>query len=65
MKLNDTSPMPFGKHQGVEMENVPAHYLIWLHSELQEKIHMTDEQLAVKAYVDDNAEVLEKEGQRR
>lgn len=28
--LDDTSPMPFGKHKGVPMSEVPARYLNWL-----------------------------------
>ncbi|GEM_PF-3747853 len=30
MKLNDRSPMPFGKHHGEPMEEVPVNYLHWL-----------------------------------
>ncbi len=29
-KLTDESAMPFGKHKGEKMENVPARYLLWL-----------------------------------
>jgi uncharacterized protein (DUF3820 family) len=28
--LTDSSPMPFGKHRGKRMEDVPASYLLWL-----------------------------------
>jgi uncharacterized protein (DUF3820 family) len=28
--LTDSSPMPFGKHKGKAMINVPAVYLLWL-----------------------------------
>lgn len=28
--LHDTDPMPFGKHQGVKMQDVPASYLHYL-----------------------------------
>jgi uncharacterized protein (DUF3820 family) len=31
MTLIDTSPMPFGKHKGTPMANVPAGYLLWLY----------------------------------
>jgi uncharacterized protein (DUF3820 family) len=27
--LTDLSPMPFGVHRGVPMQDVPAHYLHW------------------------------------
>lgn len=30
--LDDLSPMPFGKHKGVPMQDVPAAYLHWLWS---------------------------------
>lgn len=32
-KLEDTSPMPFGKHKGKLMQDVPATYLHWLWTE--------------------------------
>ena len=28
--LTDTSPMPFGKHAGTPMQDVPASYFHWL-----------------------------------
>lgn len=28
--MNDQSEMPFGKHKGKKMEDVPASYLLWL-----------------------------------
>jgi uncharacterized protein (DUF3820 family) len=28
--LDDLSPMPFGKHRGEPMQDVPAQYLHWL-----------------------------------
>lgn len=31
--LTDTCPMPFGKHEGEPMENVPDSYLLWLWNE--------------------------------
>ncbi len=27
--LEDLSPMPFGKHKGQPMQDVPVHYLHW------------------------------------
>lgn len=29
-ELKDTDPMPFGKHKGTPMQDVPADYLHWL-----------------------------------
>lgn len=56
--LTDNSPMPWGKYQGVQMANVPATYLIWLYENGK-----CDPQ--VKAYVDDNLEVLKLEVKQR
>lgn len=28
--MNDQSEMPFGKHKGKKLEDVPASYLLWL-----------------------------------
>jgi hypothetical protein len=33
--LEDTDPMPFGKHKGRPMKDVPAYYLHWFWSENQ------------------------------
>lgn len=30
MKMTDNSLMPYGKHKGQKMANVPPDYLIWL-----------------------------------
>ena len=30
MKFTDESVMPFGKHKGKKMANVPAQYLLWI-----------------------------------
>jgi len=32
-KLEDDSPMPYGKHKGQPMEDVPVSYLHWLWEE--------------------------------
>lgn len=31
--LKDSDPMPFGKHKGKPMQEVPANYLDWLRGE--------------------------------
>lgn len=46
-ELTDSDPMPFGPHEGEQMEDVPASYLLWLeqtsllqpHPEVQVYIH--------------------------
>jgi len=37
-ELKDTDPMPFGKHQGVPMQDVPARYLhyLWTHGKKED-----------------------------
>lgn len=30
MKLTDLDPMPFGRHKGEPMQDIPASYLHWL-----------------------------------
>lgn len=51
MPLTDQSPMPYGKHQGTAMANVPAQYLLWLY-ENQKCTH------EVREYITDNLDAL-------
>ena len=53
-KLEDYSPMPYGKYKGRPMEDVPASYLIWL-------VDNKRASPAVKEYVKENMDVLMKE----
>lgn len=50
--------MPWGKFKGEKMENVPANYLVWLYEEAK-----CDGD--VKAYIEDNMDVLKLELKRR
>lgn len=52
--LTDESPMPWGKHKGVAMANVPASYLLYFY----DKGELHD---AVKTYVQENLNVLQLE----
>lgn len=54
MNLTDNSPMPFGKHKGTAMANVPANYLMWLYNENKCNKKVRD-------YIDDNLDVLTNE----
>lgn len=54
MKISDQSAMPFGKHKGEKMEDVPASYLLFLWN----KGSMTSE---VKEYIKENLQALQKE----
>lgn len=52
----DQSVMPFGKHKGLKLANVPAHYLIWLYES-----NMKDGPL--KDYIKENLEALRMEAE--
>jgi len=60
-KLGDKDRMPFGKYNGKTMEEVPAGYLLWLDTELEEQTLRNEAQQAVREYIDDNRSVLESE----
>lgn len=64
MTLNDQSRMPFGKHKGKAMEDVPADYLLWLWDETdmhnREKQY-TEDGFAVHDYIKENFASLETE----
>jgi len=49
--FTDNSLMPFGKHKGTKLINVPADYLLWLYDNIDLKEDL-------KKYVDDNYEKL-------
>lgn len=57
-RLTDHSLMPFGKHKGLTMEEVPADYLLYLY----------DQDIAygeVKDYIKENEDVLRLEVKRK
>jgi uncharacterized protein (DUF3820 family) len=56
-ELTAQSPMPFGKHQGEKLANVPARYLIYIYENF--KLHDN-----LKAYIKKNKDVLEAEVKR-
>jgi uncharacterized protein (DUF3820 family) len=53
-QLQDTDPMPFGKHKGSPMQDVPASYLHWLWSNGKEH----DKQCRVADYIRRNLNAL-------
>lgn len=62
MALTDESIMPFGKHKGKEMANVPASYLLWIYDEWtlpNPRFGFVHQE--VKAYIEKNMDVLRKE----
>lgn len=56
-QLNDDSPMPFGKHKGNAMQDVPADYLhyLWTSGKRHDKL------CPVADYIRRNLDVLETE----
>lgn len=58
-EITDNSNMPFGKHKGKKMANVPAFYLLWLYNE-------GCSHAGVRKYIIDNLDSLQKEaGQKQ
>lgn len=55
--LDDQSPMPFGKHKGFPMSDVPASYLHWLWTNGKE----LDFNCPVAIYIRENLDTLKKE----
>ena len=62
LRLTDTSPMPFGKHAGKQMQKVPASYLLWLDSEMERAANCDGPRRAVREYINENRKALESEG---
>lgn len=56
--LNDESPMPFGKHKGKPMSEVPADYLFWFWTNGGEQKKDRD---PVARYIDENLDALRQE----
>lgn len=58
MNLTDSDPMPFGKHKGLPMSDVPARYFHWLWTEGGMESNHVD---AVAIYIRENLTALEDE----
>ena len=56
--MNRTLKMPFGKYKGVDMDQVPADYLDWLHGQPWIKKFP-----AILDYIEDNRELITKQMQ--
>lgn len=52
---DDTDPMPFGKHKGEPMQDVPASYLLWLWDQRP----IRDKRLEL--YIENNMRALKQE----
>lgn len=55
--LQDTDKMPFGKHKGVPMQDVPASYFHWLWTNGKSE----DKSCSVAAYIRANLNALKQE----
>lgn len=55
-ELDDLSPMPFGKHMGEPMQDVPASYLHWFYTK-----HGVDKNSQVYKYITKNLHALKQE----
>lgn len=53
-EVTDNTPMPFGKHKGVKLKDVPDSYLYWVFCECKIDPHF-------HAYLDDRLEGYEDE----
>ena len=58
----DNSQMPFGKHQGKRLIDVPAYYLLWLWENQYDS--KADEAKPVSVYIFDNLDVLKSQVKR-
>lgn len=61
--MKDEDLMPFGKHKGTAMANVPADYLLWLYDQPEPNYnHWSGERSRnVRKYVEANLDGLRKE----
>lgn len=65
MIYSDETPMPFGKHRGLRMQDVPAEYLLWLLDENSPRGAEGRDRKALLDYIEENRDVLELEQRER
>jgi uncharacterized protein (DUF3820 family) len=61
--MTDKDLMPFGKHKGTAMANVPAYYLLWIFKEHYNN-SCTDSSTELCKYIHENLDVLKSEVKR-
>jgi uncharacterized protein (DUF3820 family) len=59
--LQDTDKMPWGKHAGTPMQDVPASYLHWLWTNERDPMSRKAKVDPVAAYIERNMAVLQQE----
>lgn len=57
-KFNDNTPMPFGKHKGEALINVPASYLLWYWEKNGGKLQHNS---PLSVYIHENIEVIQRD----
>lgn len=55
--MDDTTLMPFGKHKGTRMIDVPPQYLLWIYEQDWCKG-------SLRAYIEDNLDALEAQAKK-
>jgi len=55
--LTDESKMPWGQYAGKRMDQIPGHYLMWVHKNMARN----QNNKTVHDYIIDNLEIIEKE----
>jgi hypothetical protein len=58
-KLKDTDIMPFGKHKGAQLKDVPASYLLWLY----EQMRRDNFNVKLAYYIDEHTKQLNQEAE--
>ena len=59
--IQDTDAMPWGKHKGVPMQDVPASYLHWLWTNERDPMSRKAKTDPVAAYIERNLAALQRE----
>ena len=57
VKLTDESTMPFGKHKGDKLKDVPNKYLMWL----WEQDWLKEKYLGLYLYIEDNFDAIDRD----
>lgn len=61
LKFTDDSPMPFGKHEGKKLVDLPASYLLWLYGEMEHQQNRSPTRQAIFDYIEENMSAIESE----
>jgi hypothetical protein len=58
--INDETIMPWGKHKGEKLANIPAGYFLWLEVQIKQKPNLLQSVFEQKLlrYIQDNMDIL-------